>query len=478
MCRYGSFEDASRLYELPGGRLVVLPMVRRRYAPGPLASQTSFPLGTWGMGGVVAPGGMRPGDAVAVFADLDDRSTLRTSLLPNPLDTEMWAAARPPTTAAVWRLAHVLPLEGGFARVWKERFSATVRRNVRKAERSGVTVECDTSGRLVPVMYELFERSLERWADQQHEPPCARALARPPPRPPPQIRLHGLRAWRGVPRVGGLGAGPPGRRDPRPPGRQLYVLARHDGQGARWPHPRKRSSAPARDRGRVQRGLPPLPHGGVGLIYELARFKAGFRSAPVFLRPVPLGAAALHRPRPTRSRGSQARNRLSRLGESRNVCVEPASPARFEAGLLQTSTEPPPRTRLRNFMRRGWMSETLLGRLLPEVAGSMPPPNRLGSRYMVKDRLQAFARARRPPKAPEATPGAAASALSDGTALSPLTSIARSLIKRQRVDDPIDRLRFTIDNFPRRGPLTRLACVPTSRFRGSASMTPSARRVR
>src|SRR6185312_10384554 len=41
---------------------------------------------------------------------------------------------------------------------------------VRKAERAGLTVECDTSGSLVPAVYELFEQSLERWGRQQHEP--------------------------------------------------------------------------------------------------------------------------------------------------------------------------------------------------------------------------------------------------------------------------------------------------------------------
>jgi lipid II:glycine glycyltransferase (peptidoglycan interpeptide bridge formation enzyme) len=34
----------------------------------------------------------------------------------------------------------------------------------------GVTAECDATGRLMPVLYELFERSLERWARQQREP--------------------------------------------------------------------------------------------------------------------------------------------------------------------------------------------------------------------------------------------------------------------------------------------------------------------
>jgi hypothetical protein len=197
-CRCRGYEDASRLYELPGGRRLVLPMVRRRRLPDPLAGEASFPP-SWGMGGIVAPGGVELADAAAVFADLTNRRVVRISLRPNPLDADVFSATRPPDAVVVPRLAHVLALEGGFAQVWKERFTGSVRTAVRKAERSGLTVERDTSGRLVPALYELYERSLDRWADQQHEP---RALAR----------------WRGR------------RRDPR---RKFELMAQALGEGCR-----------------------------------------------------------------------------------------------------------------------------------------------------------------------------------------------------------------------------------------------------
>jgi hypothetical protein len=174
MCSTGDFADASRMYQLPGGRRLVLPMVRRRRVPASLAGDASFPP-AWGMGGIVAPGGTQLADTAAVFTDLAAQGRIRASLRPNPLDGETWSATRPPGIVAIPRLAHVLSLEGGFDRVWKERFAREVRTKVRKAERSGVMVERDTSGRLVPVLYELYERSLDRWAHQLHEP---RALAR------------------------------------------------------------------------------------------------------------------------------------------------------------------------------------------------------------------------------------------------------------------------------------------------------------
>ena len=174
ICEYGGYEDASRLYELTGGRRVVLPIVRRRGRRRPLASEASFPP-TWDPGGIVAPGGIRTGDLAAVFGDLAGRGVVRTSLRPSPFDASTWERARPPGAIVVPRLAHVLDLGGGFERVWKESFTGTARTAVRKAERSGLTVERDTSGKLVPAVYELFERSMDRWARQQHEPlPLAR----------------------------------------------------------------------------------------------------------------------------------------------------------------------------------------------------------------------------------------------------------------------------------------------------------------
>jgi hypothetical protein len=198
ICAFGRHEDASRLYELPSGRRLVLPMVRRRDLPGRLASEASFPAG-WEPCGIIAPGPLEVDDVAVVFQDLASRANVRTSLRPGPLQAAAWAAARAPGTAVVPRLAHALELDGGFAWVWAKRFTGTARRAVRKAERSELTIERDTSGRLVPIVQQLFEMSLDRWARQQHEP---RPLAR----------------WRGL------------RRDPA---RKLELISRMLGDACR-----------------------------------------------------------------------------------------------------------------------------------------------------------------------------------------------------------------------------------------------------
>jgi hypothetical protein len=175
--------DASRLYELPSGTRAVLPavarpggVVGRRAGTVSLASQ---PFG-WGMGGLVVPGrDLAPTDVAAVFADLASSGPLLATLRPAPRRGPVYRAAAAPGALPMAHTAHVLDLAGGFGTVWEERFSGKARRAVRKAERLQVTVEWDGSGRLVPVFDELYRRSVQRWAEQQHEPVwLARARAR------------------------------------------------------------------------------------------------------------------------------------------------------------------------------------------------------------------------------------------------------------------------------------------------------------
>src|SRR5919198_3090827 len=56
VCAVAGLEDASRLYETADGRLLVLPLVRRRLLGLDLA-EASLPYG-WGPGGLVAEGGL------------------------------------------------------------------------------------------------------------------------------------------------------------------------------------------------------------------------------------------------------------------------------------------------------------------------------------------------------------------------------------------------------------------------------------
>jgi hypothetical protein len=143
--------------------------VARRGLPHALALQGSFPP-AWGVGGLVSADPLRVAEVAAVASDLASLRAARTVVRPGPLQAPLWDAARRARCVATPRRAHALDLHGGFGTVWTQRFSGNARTSVRRAEKSGVTVESDTTGRLVPVYYGLYLDSLDRWASRQHEP--------------------------------------------------------------------------------------------------------------------------------------------------------------------------------------------------------------------------------------------------------------------------------------------------------------------
>lgn len=169
LCALKGYRDASRLYTFSDGQQLLLPLVKRQGLPGPLAVQASLPH-AWGMGGVLSSRDLHADHLRAVFEDLSRTPFLSTSLLPNPRHAALWRAAAPASAMTIPRHAHVIDLEGGFDRVWCERFSKTTRRMIRKAEKLGVVVECDTTSRLAPIFYKLHRLSVDRWAAQQNEP--------------------------------------------------------------------------------------------------------------------------------------------------------------------------------------------------------------------------------------------------------------------------------------------------------------------
>ena len=173
VCNAASYEDASRLYELSDGRRLVLPIVRQEHCRADSRTRPKIPL-AWGTGGIIAAGGVRPTDAAAAVADLAGRNVVRTTLRPNPLDAPAWDAARPAGAVVIraWltscRSKEASTACGGSA-------SRATRGGPSRRPTARASDDRDTSGRLIPVYYDLFARSLDRWAAQQHEP---RMLAR------------------------------------------------------------------------------------------------------------------------------------------------------------------------------------------------------------------------------------------------------------------------------------------------------------
>ena len=164
----GRYRDVSRLYEFGSGRRIALPLVRRRHATSWTGTTASWPR-AWGVGGPICQDGwVSVAEAAAVLADLAGGTLAAEVRLPEGADDAWLTAARGYQVEE--RGAHMLDLAGGFSEVWSHRFRGTARTAVRKAQRAGLEVEVDRSGQALGVFFELYERSIQRWAAMQHEP--------------------------------------------------------------------------------------------------------------------------------------------------------------------------------------------------------------------------------------------------------------------------------------------------------------------
>ncbi len=159
--------DASRLYNLPEGRQLVLPLVQQRALPG-LPVLADFP-GGFGHGSLLATGGLRPSDVRLVVRDLRGRA-LSTRIGGGHHTAEQWRAGLTSGASAEPRRVDVIDLSPGWEEVYGHGFSRSARYNVRKAERAGVEVECDTTGRLIPVFYDVYLNWVERWVPRSGLP--------------------------------------------------------------------------------------------------------------------------------------------------------------------------------------------------------------------------------------------------------------------------------------------------------------------
>jgi hypothetical protein len=167
--------DASRLYLLPDGRRLVLPLVERTLLPG-VRTLADYP-GGFGHGSLLATGGLRADDVRTVVQDLRGQA-LTVRIGGGHHTAGQWGSAVGPGVVEVPRRVDVVDLGPGWDQVFGQGFSRSARYNVRKAERAGVEVERDTSGRLIPVFHGVYLAWVERWLARSGLPPMlARASA-------------------------------------------------------------------------------------------------------------------------------------------------------------------------------------------------------------------------------------------------------------------------------------------------------------
>lgn len=158
--------DATRLYQFPGGRLV-LPLLRPSIVPRQLASWRGYAPG-WGRGGYISDFEPNAAELRSVLADLA-RSAVQVRIRPNPVQNDLWLAAAPARLARVRSTSHVLDLSPGAEALW-EGFKGRTRRDVRRSEREGVTVEMRPGRAGLDAYFQLRELAVRRWAERQNEP--------------------------------------------------------------------------------------------------------------------------------------------------------------------------------------------------------------------------------------------------------------------------------------------------------------------
>jgi len=160
----GRFVDATVVTE-SAGHEVVLPALRRR---GPSRAVQSLPKG-WGFGGVVTPGEPTASDVAAAMAELRRRGVHEARLRPPPQQDGAFACSGVAWSTVRENHSYEIDLGRGWPAV-SAAFASSVRRAVRKAEKSGVVVERRSDPEAMAEFHRLYRLSVLRWARQTRVP--------------------------------------------------------------------------------------------------------------------------------------------------------------------------------------------------------------------------------------------------------------------------------------------------------------------
>lgn len=167
ICASGGYVDATRLYVSSTGNRFVLPLVRRRGISSIGRRFNSFPH-AWGIGGVVGDG-LTGSVVTSIVDDLRSMRALSTTVRIDPADDAFWRQSVGRGVVAIARRAHVMPLPADSEQHYRE-LSQAARRALRIAARNNVRVEVVDDGSLLGEHYELYMKSVHRWALHQREP--------------------------------------------------------------------------------------------------------------------------------------------------------------------------------------------------------------------------------------------------------------------------------------------------------------------
>jgi CelD/BcsL family acetyltransferase involved in cellulose biosynthesis len=166
----GRYRDVSRLYEFGSGQRIVLPLAQRKHLPTRVAAVSSWPQ-PWAVGGPISSDGrVTSAEAAAVLTHLASSGAVATEVKLRHDADPNWLSAADSRFQVTQLTDWILDLDGGFDQVWSRKFPKSLRRSIHKAERSGLDIEVDRSGKQLDIFYQLYQKSVIRWAAMQHAP--------------------------------------------------------------------------------------------------------------------------------------------------------------------------------------------------------------------------------------------------------------------------------------------------------------------
>jgi len=154
--------DASRFYEFSNGKQAIVPLIRRTMGCKPLSVLASMPRG-WGQGGLIAHPELNKHEVIAILNDLRRLGYMQISIRPNPLDVNLWKGLGGSFDSIIEHSTHILNISGGFGHFWSKTLDSPTRNKIRKGEKSGLVIECDTTGQAIDDFYRIYLR----WNDNR-----------------------------------------------------------------------------------------------------------------------------------------------------------------------------------------------------------------------------------------------------------------------------------------------------------------------
>jgi hypothetical protein len=148
-------KDASRYYEFSNGKQVVLPLVEQRKGWRAASSLASNPTG-WGQGGLIGCSNLEEDELKAILQDLRSLGYMQTSIRPSPLAAGFGTNAASECDSILKHSTHILDIREGFEHYWKKKLDSATRNKILRSEKSGLTIECDTTGQAVDDFYRVY----------------------------------------------------------------------------------------------------------------------------------------------------------------------------------------------------------------------------------------------------------------------------------------------------------------------------------